>query len=1021
MSGARYYVWGGGRWREVDVERGAVEGGRGRPRFVYVRRGKLHVASTRRVLGALQALAAGRPSAVRLGPRVPALSTEETGPSGSRSSLRVNTVEQTSATTGGDEHNKPHTCCVHSHGCNNSKAQEWCAASAGAARRCDVGVQHDTATLTLSLDHAPPRPVHPAGPAPAARPRAPTPAPPAAVNESRRRAPPLQSLLKHPDRNKRDRAEDNSGADSADDFERPSKTPRRQRRQEVRAESVCKELTISASDVAALRSFVARTRRGALERFDADDAYKRALFYAINPLVDVPRCPRTERALRERHHTALPHFAARLGLARRSDTQSPAPSAAAPRARPRRSAAPHYRERSSSDTDKENERGSSPYVMKRLVLSSDSEAVAGGRRHTTRSVTSATNTHARNAMVNGRVRVKKVRQNKPVASPAKSRRRDSSSSASETDDEEKRENTRHVTNSTRSSSRSKATSKQVTQTKSNKRQSSSSSSSVSETDTDKSETHNKTVTNSVKRNSATKGGEVNNGQLKPRKRQSSTSSHSVSETDDAGKDKQTKSPVSATKARTSLMKRDEKGRFLPVKQTKSNKRQSSNTVNSVSETDDEKTHTPSKTTSNSVKKKAIHPHRERVVDKKQVDTNTRQSSSSNSVSETDDENRERQKSLVNSIKKKSTLISKDKYTNREKKQMQEKSKKRRASSSSNSASETDNRRKETHNKPVVNSDKSKSKSSKERDADRVKKVMATKSLVSPAKKSKWRSRMSSSEREADKVSAASTKQKVKSKSSATSATSAVNRVSETEDNEHIHVISKRASSSRLKEYSNLEDHAIVAWVSSGGRARRVNGNSVWRELQEQFPALAGAARSWHSLRNRYLRYILPALGALRLPPAHVSRLRAAAATGEIKHKRRANSEAPRRNSIFKEDVVRAASTRRPRVAPDSEPEPEEPRVKSPRKRAAPSSQEDSEEDKAGGGKRQSLRSYFVAPRAYNDVRNSSDVSSPAPRAASPPAASPRRPRRSRAPPTPQPSPPPATSRSRKLFNPKLVM
>lgn len=40
-----------------------------------------------------------------------------------------------------------------------------------------------------------------------------------------------------------------------------------------------------------------------------------------------------------------------------------------------------------------------------------------------------------------------------------------------------------------------------------------------------------------------------------------------------------------------------------------------------------------------------------------------------------------------------------------------------------------------------------------------------------------------------------------------------------------------------------------------------------------------AERSWHSLRNRYLRYILPALGALHLPPAHVSRLRAAASTG----------------------------------------------------------------------------------------------------------------------------------------------
>lgn len=31
----------------------------------------------------------------------------------------------------------------------------------------------------------------------------------------------------------------------------------------------------------------------------------------------------------------------------------------------------------------------------------------------------------------------------------------------------------------------------------------------------------------------------------------------------------------------------------------------------------------------------------------------------------------------------------------------------------------------------------------------------------------------------------------------------------------------------------------MAWVSSGARARRVNGNALWRELQEQYPRLAG--------------------------------------------------------------------------------------------------------------------------------------------------------------------------------------
>ncbi|XP_050559501.1 sterile alpha motif domain-containing protein 1 isoform X2 [Spodoptera frugiperda] len=90
-----------------------------------------------------------------------------------------------------------------------------------------------------------------------------------------------------------------------------------------------------------------------------------------------------------------------------------------------------------------------------------------------------------------------------------------------------------------------------------------------------------------------------------------------------------------------------------------------------------------------------------------------------------------------------------------------------------------------------------------------------------------------------------------------------------------HVISKRAGAH--KEYSALEDHAIVAWLSAGERAAQVKGNAVWRALQAEYPRLAGRARSWHSLRNRYLRYILPALPALRLPPALQQRLRAAAA------------------------------------------------------------------------------------------------------------------------------------------------
>lgn len=113
------------------------------------------------------------------------------------------------------------------------------------------------------------------------------------------------------------------------------------------AAAVCKELVVSEADIGALRGFVARTRPSALARFDADDAYKRALFYAINPLVELERCARLERLLASRSAAALPHFAARLGLAPRSDSSVPPSPARRTRLSSRRPRTP-----SASDTDK---------------------------------------------------------------------------------------------------------------------------------------------------------------------------------------------------------------------------------------------------------------------------------------------------------------------------------------------------------------------------------------------------------------------------------------------------------------------------------------------------------------------------------------------------------------------------------------------------------------------------------------------------------------------------------------------
>lgn len=68
---AKYFVYGSGRWRALDLESGRVAGWRRRARFVYLQRGRLQLARRGAVLRALRALAAGAPSAAADGPRLP--------------------------------------------------------------------------------------------------------------------------------------------------------------------------------------------------------------------------------------------------------------------------------------------------------------------------------------------------------------------------------------------------------------------------------------------------------------------------------------------------------------------------------------------------------------------------------------------------------------------------------------------------------------------------------------------------------------------------------------------------------------------------------------------------------------------------------------------------------------------------------------------------------------------------------------------------------------------------------------
>lgn len=72
-------------------------------------------------------------------------------------------------------------------------------------------------------------------------------------------------------------------------------------------------------------------------------------------------------------------------------------------------------------------------------------------------------------------------------------------------------------------------------------------------------------------------------------------------------------------------------------------------------------------------------------------------------------------------------------------------------------------------------------------------------------------------------------------------------------------------------YDEEEDKCIVRWLAAeSSRVKGVGGVLVWRELSQDFPKLCrGHARTWHSLKNRYLRMLLP---SLRNPDSELSSL-----------------------------------------------------------------------------------------------------------------------------------------------------
>lgn len=70
VSVDKFFVYGGGRWREVDTGSGRIDGW-GRAKFLVSRGGKLQAIRSRPVRSALRKLADNKTSAAKAGLRLP--------------------------------------------------------------------------------------------------------------------------------------------------------------------------------------------------------------------------------------------------------------------------------------------------------------------------------------------------------------------------------------------------------------------------------------------------------------------------------------------------------------------------------------------------------------------------------------------------------------------------------------------------------------------------------------------------------------------------------------------------------------------------------------------------------------------------------------------------------------------------------------------------------------------------------------------------------------------------------------
>ncbi|RVE43080.1 hypothetical protein evm_012254 [Chilo suppressalis] len=287
----KFFIWARGRWREVCLSTGRVQGVGAAPvRFLYVKEGRLVAARGSKVLRALRSHAENKPSSVHDGPPLP-----------HRKRVKVRVRRSRSR--------RHRHCCCSSHGnqCNISLKEVaqnvHIQAATTPTTRSDAGVQAsepDKIVIETKID------------SPVKSARSPV---KATQTDTAQVAPQPRAKRKGspvPEKPPKRRV---SIASSIEDTRLE------------RERSRCKELVIHEGDVDLYRTYLLiHDPDFDVYRFDTDDAFKMKLFYRINPLVSLSHCKQLERMLHERRVSqdsiSLKDFATKLGLRSISDQEN---------------------------------------------------------------------------------------------------------------------------------------------------------------------------------------------------------------------------------------------------------------------------------------------------------------------------------------------------------------------------------------------------------------------------------------------------------------------------------------------------------------------------------------------------------------------------------------------------------------------------------------------------------------------------------------------------------------------------